>query len=310
MTGGHTDDQLMPLDEFQRLDAQRLSGGTLCDGVPECLKRVRENLRMQADVIKVMTTGGVLSEFDQPTDAQLSQEEIEAIVKDAARAKRAVAAHAHGSAGIQSAIDGGVTSLEHGSFMTRAQAQLIKEKGYMVYTPTVTVDQYFFNRTERPPNLDENQWRKGRAMFRTHMSSVRVAIEEGVPIVAGTDCPNGCAMVGSEVNYLHQLGMTPLEAIRTATSNSPRCLGQLGLAPRSGHLAAGYDADVIALDANPLEQLEVLTKAERITHVWKAGSLMKSPSSSNTAQRDSRASGLQRPRDLEDSNGRIMRAIQ
>merc|ERR1711924_513336 len=126
-----------------------------------CLKKARENLRMQADVIKIMTTGGVLSEFDQPTDAQLSPEEIRAITEDAKRAKRAVAAHAHGTLGIQNAIDNGVTSIEHGSFMTKEQAQQIKGKGYMVYTPTIIIDQLFFNGTERPPALDDNQWRKG-----------------------------------------------------------------------------------------------------------------------------------------------------
>merc|ERR1719446_1446819 len=131
MTGGHTDDQLFPLEEYRKLDRWHMSGGALCDGVPECLRRVRENLRMQADVIKIMTTGGVLSEFDQPTDAQLSPEEIRAITEDAKRAKRAVAAHAHGTLGIQNAIDNGVTSIEHGSYMTVSQALQIKNKGYM-----------------------------------------------------------------------------------------------------------------------------------------------------------------------------------
>jgi len=280
MTGGHTDDQLIALDEYRKMDREHVSGGALCDGVPECLKRERENLRMQADVIKIMTTGGVLSEFDQPTDAQLSSEEIRAIVEDARRAKRAVAAHAHGTAGIQSAIDNGVTSIEHGSFMTREQAKQIKAKGYMVYTPTATIDQVFFNGTVRPPGLDDIQWAKGRAMLQAHMRSVRMAIEEKVPIVAGTDCPRGCGMVGTEINYLHMLGMSPMEAIEAATGNAPRCLGQFGLAPKSGQLAAGYEADVIALDVNPLEHLDSLTKAEHITHVWKAGRLMKSPGAS------------------------------
>ena len=147
MTGGHADAQDIPTWVYQRMDEEHDAVGAICDGVPECLKRTRENLRMQADVIKIMSSGGVLSEFDQPTDAEFSLEEIRAITAEAKRAKRAVAAHAHSEGGIQNAIDGGVTSVEHGTLMTPEQAAAIRDKGYMVYTPTMTIVQEFFNGT-------------------------------------------------------------------------------------------------------------------------------------------------------------------
>ena len=275
MTSGHADEQTLPLDVFLEMDRQRLTVGALCDGVPECLKRERENLRMQADVIKIMASGGVLSEFDQPTDAELSVEEIRAITADARRARRAVAAHAHSAGGIRNAIVGGVTSIEHGTWMSEALADLLLQRDYMVYTPTITVVQDFFNGTTRPPFLDENQWRKGQRALRQHSKAVRMAIAKGVPIVAGTDCPGSCAKVGREVNFLHMFGMTPLQAIRAATADAPRCMGQWGLAPKSGRLEPGFEADVIGLAVSPLVDLQVLTRSGDVTHVWKAGKLVK-----------------------------------
>lgn len=276
MTSGHTDEQTLPLQVFKWMDENRLTTGALCDGVAECLKRVRENLRMQADVIKVMTSGGVLSEFDQPTDAQFSLEEVQAMTSEARRARRGVAAHAHSTGGIETAILGGVTSIEHGTYMTPGQADEIKRRG-MIYTPTATIVQQLFNGTVKPASLDDNQWRKGLATLAQHSITIKMAIAKGVTIVAGTDCPNGCADVGQEVNFLNMFGMTPLQAIRAATGDAPRCLGDFGLAPLSGRLEVDYEADIIALDTSPLEDLKALTRKDSITHVWKAGQLVKAP---------------------------------
>merc|ERR1711920_656457 len=102
-----------------------------------------------------MTTGGALSEFDDATVAELSDDEISAITAEAKRSRRAVAAHAHGVAGIESAIRNGVTSIEHGTFMTEAQANEIKARNYMVYTPTISIMQELWNLTEKPPELDD-----------------------------------------------------------------------------------------------------------------------------------------------------------
>merc|ERR1711977_53178 len=83
--------------------------------------------------------------------------------------------------------------------------------------------------------------------------------------------------VGKEINYLHMFGMTPQAAIKAATGDAPKCMGQWGLMPKSGLLIAGYEADVIAVNGNPLDDLKILTQSEKITHVWKAGKLFKEP---------------------------------
>eukprot|EP00873_Tetraselmis_striata_P001493 jgi/Tetstr1/421757/TSEL_012661.t1 len=276
MTGGHTDEHNLPLSVVAGSSYE--SYGVMCDGVPECLQAVRANMRLQADVIKVMTSGGVLSLYDQVSDDQFSHGEIAAMVQEAARARRIVAAHAHSRGGIQAAIDAGVFSIEHGSSMSEDQASQIKEKG-LIYVPTCTVTQVF-NATERPPNIPDVSWRKGKSLLGDHHKAVQRAIKAGVTIVAGTDSPHGCAQVGSEVATLKEFyGMEPLAAIETATGNAPLCLGRLGLAPRSGQLKAGYEADVIALSGNPLVNISVIADASMVTHVWKGGVLYKSPGS-------------------------------
>lgn len=277
MTGGHSDEHTIPSEVFLWMDSQHDTTGTTCNGVPECLKRVRENLRMQADAIKVMTTGGAMSDFDDETTAELSNAEVAAITAEAKRSRRAVAAHAHGAPGIQSAIDNGVTSVEHGTWMTPEQADAIIAKGYMVYTPTAVAMQEFWNATERPPQFDEYQWQKGQMLLRQHSRTVQMAISKKVPIVVGTDCPMNCSQAGAEVNYLHQLGMSALEAIAAGTAEAPRCMGTWGLMPKSGQLKAGYDADLIALAVSPLVDLEVLKRGADITHVWRGGKLVKLP---------------------------------
>jgi len=276
MTGGHTDLHTLPLGVVTSSDWE--GSGTLCDGVPECLKRTREQLRQQADVIKVMTSGGVLSQYDQVTDNELSMEEVRAIVNEAARARRVVAAHAHSHGGIQTAIDAGVHSIEHGSYMDATQAGEIKAKG-MVYVPTCAITQVFnASDDKKPSEWSELSWGKGKAVLPIHRNAVRAAVEAGVTILTGTDCPHGCSEVGSEIVYLTQLyGMSTLAAIEAATANGPMSLGGLGLAPTTGQVREGYDADIIALAASPLEDVSVLSSAEKITHVWKAGKLFKQP---------------------------------
>jgi imidazolonepropionase-like amidohydrolase len=277
MTGGHTDEQYLPIAVTRHdYDTMYEGGGALCDGVPECLKKVREQIRDQADVIKVMTSGGVLSAFDQPTDMELSLEEVTAIVQEARRAGRSVAAHAHGETGIDSAIRAGILTIEHGSYLTPDLAERAKEAG-MIHVPTVTIVQTF-NQSQRPPEYDELQWAKGVVVMTHNSQAVRNAIAAGLTIAAGTDCPGSCALVGKEVTYFVDLfGMDPLEAIKAATAHGPLTLG--GRAPKSGKLEVGHVADIIALDESPLskESVRLLTNPQNIKYVFQSGKLVKSP---------------------------------
>jgi len=279
ITGGHADEQYEDLDAF----ASRHSSGAyhgksgLCDGPADCVRRVREQLRAQSDVIKVMATGGVLSAFDQPVDQELSYEEVRAVVEEAARARREVAAHCHGARGIANAIRAGVRTIEHGSYGNLTLWQQAKAAGVR-YTPTISITQTF-NASVRPSDYDKRQWAKGQEVLQHHTRSVRAAVEAGVTITTGTDCPFGsCAGVAGEVAYLHDLfGLSSLEALRAATADAPLAMGDLGMAPLSGQLRRGYVADVLAMDVDPLKDIHALTKPEHITHVWKAGALFKRP---------------------------------
>ena len=276
MTGGHADMQKLPLSAEFAPDS--LQFGANCDGPAECIKKTREQVRMQADVIKIMTTGGVLSDFDQPTDKELSDEEVQAITSEARRSRRAVAAHAHGIEGILSAVLNGVYTLEHGSYLNRSVAKMVKERG-MQYHPTCVITQTF-NQTTRPPIYNQNQWAKGTALLKAHRQAVQFAIMENVTIATGTDCPAGdCTQVGNEAYLLHDLyGMTPLKAIESATANGPNSLGPWGMAPITGQLKKGYDSDIIALTSSPLDDMRVLRDSrDTVSHVWKAGRIYKKP---------------------------------
>jgi len=275
MTGGHTDEQYLPI-QVTRMDynSEWDNFGAICDGVAECLKKVREQIRAQSDVIKIMTTGGVLSAFDQPTDQEFSLEEVTAMVQEAARAGRSCAAHAHGADGIAVAILAGVHSLEHGSYLNESLVAMLKPRG-MVYVPTITITQTF-NKTVRPPAYDPAQWAKGQAVLTHHAAAVRLAVAAGVTIATGTDCPGNCAQVGQEAVYLVKLyGYTPIQAIESLTVNGPFTMGLR--APKSGLLAQGYDADFIVLQSSPVANITMLSDPSTITHVFKMGQEMKSP---------------------------------
>jgi len=146
---------------------------------------------------------------------------------------------------------------------------------YFLQVPTITITQSF-NQSVCPPQYDQDQFKKGQEVLIHNSASVRLAIKTGITIATGTDCPGNCAMVGQEINYLKDyFGMSELEAIQAGTAHGPLTLGKL--APFSGQLAAGYVADILVLNNNPLEKLAILKDPDEITHVFKAGKLLKSP---------------------------------
>lgn len=135
ITGGHGDIQDAPLKTVLDACAYGASSSFVCDGVDGCIKAVRQQIRRGAKVIKVCSTGGTLSLNDQPEDTQFSPEELRAIVQEAKRSSRVVAAHAHGKPGIMAALDAGVKSIEHGSYLDEEVAAKMKEKD-VILVPT------------------------------------------------------------------------------------------------------------------------------------------------------------------------------
>ncbi len=248
----------------------------LADGPAECMRAVREQLRRNARLIKVCASGGVLSEIDDPIHQQFTDGELRVIVEVAGLADRAVAAHCHGKPGIMAAIEAGVRTIEHGSYLDGEASDAMRETG-AILVPTRTIVEDILANLGAVPGYAAA---KLTALAATHADAVSLAIERGVTIAMGTDIavtgpgrPNVWGSNGAEVVHLVKLGMTPLQAIEAATATAPLTLGPQ--APKSGRLQAGYDADVVTLGADPLGDISVLAAPEHITAVWTGGRRVK-----------------------------------
>jgi imidazolonepropionase-like amidohydrolase len=274
-TGGHGDLHAYPLawmDDFALREAEF----RLADGIDDCMRAVREQLRRNAKLIKVCASGGVLSELDHPVHQQFTASELRTIVEVAGMAERVVAAHCHGKPGIMAALEAGVRTIEHGTYLDDECCDAMRETG-AILVPTRTIIEDILAHLDAVPGYAAV---KLVAIADVHAKAVVNAIGRGVTIAAGTDIgltgpdrPNSWGMNGAELVHLVKLGMTPLQAIEAATATAPLTLGPQ--APRSGRLEAGYDADVITLDADPLADIAVLADPARVTGVWTAGRRVK-----------------------------------
>jgi imidazolonepropionase-like amidohydrolase len=274
-TGGHGDLHSFPLDwihEFARSDGLL----RLADGVSDCMRAVREQLRRNAKVIKVCASGGVMSEVDDPIHQQFTSAELRAIVEVAGLAERAVAAHCHGKPGIMAALEAGVTTIEHGTYLDDEGCDAMRETG-AILVPTRAIIESILVHLDAVPGYAAA---KLVAAADAHAAAISRAIERGVTIAMGTDIaltgsdmPNSWGTNGVELGHLVDLGMTPRQAIEAATATAPLTLGPQ--APLSGRLEAGFDADVITLDADPLADITVLASPARVTGVWTGGRQVK-----------------------------------
>ncbi len=271
-TGGHGDVHSFPVDALHALSRRGEWG--LCDGVAECLRAVRLQLRAGARVIKVCASGGVMSELDHPVHQQFSDEELRAIVAEAARADRVVAAHCHGKPGIMAALRAGVRTIEHGTYLDEEAAHLMRERDAILVPTRFVVEELLGMQDVLPPHAYE----KAVAIADRHAEALEIAVATGVRIAMGTDIFFSGPAYGRnsrEIRHLVAAGMPPLEAIAAATAEGPATLGPQ--APRSGRLEEGYDADVIAVDFDPLDEPDAWGDPARVTHVWVAGRPAKSP---------------------------------
>ncbi|KAI1110663.1 amidohydrolase [Nemania sp. NC0429] len=243
----------------------------LVDGVDECRRAVRLQIRRGAKCIKIFASGGVLSLDDNPMYAQFSPEELKVIVEEAGRLGRVVAAHVHGKPGILAAVRAGVTTVEHVSFADEECIELIKEKG-TVYVATRTIVDMLLQGGGK--GLTKYQWEKAQLVGGNHLKAYKMAIKAGVPIALGTDTPPGFNMA-TELEHAVKAGMTSLEAIKAATANGPLSVGPM--APKTGQLKAGYEADILGLLQNPVEDVKILQDKQNVGWVWKGGRLFKGP---------------------------------
>ncbi|HUG74712.1 MAG TPA: amidohydrolase family protein [Acidimicrobiia bacterium] len=271
-TAGHGDIHSIP-EEWMSTGG-RIDDLALCDGPDECRRAVRRQLRKGARVIKVCASGGVLSEFDDPQHQQFSHDELAAIVEEAALAERVVAAHCHGKAGIMAAVRAGVRTIEHGTYLDKEAATAMADTG------TILVATRFVGAEllSQPPEagLAGFARRKLTETFRRGREAVAAALDAGVIVAVGTDIltsDDQWGRNGGELALLVECGMSPEQAIVGATSVGPLTVGPQAVG--ASVLAAGQPADVIAVSADPRRRIGVLADGDNVTHVWKAGVLVK-----------------------------------
>jgi len=259
ITGGHCDENLLPIQ-------YHVIGDGVADGIAEVQHKVRQNIKYGADLIKICATGGVLSKGDDPQASQYTLEEMQAIVADAHRLGRKVAAHAHGAQGILWATEAGVDSIEHGSYIDDASIAAMKQRGtYLV--PTLYLEDWMLEKG----NLPAFYHQKMVDVSAVAKGNIKRAMQAGVKIALGTDAavyPHGLNAHELDV-YVNQLGMAPLAALQAATVNAADLMGW---SAKTGSLEAGKWADIIAVDTNPLDDVRVL---QNVKFVMKAGVVYK-----------------------------------
>jgi imidazolonepropionase-like amidohydrolase len=247
ITGGHCDNNLLPYEFHHQADG-------VADGVEGVQHKVREVIKYGADLIKICATGGVLSKGDDPRASQYSLEEMKAIVADAHRLGRKVAAHAHGAQGILWASEAGVDSIEHGSYIDDAAISMMKSRGtYLV--PTLYLTQWLSENMTKI-GMPEMYAAKERAIIPIVRQNLKKAFEAGVKVAFGTDAavyPHG--LNAHEFAVYVQLGMSPLQAIQTATVNAADLLGW---SDRVGSIDTGKFADIIAVNGDPTKDVTLL----------------------------------------------------
>jgi imidazolonepropionase-like amidohydrolase len=256
ITGGHCDDNLLPFQYHQ-------VGDGVADGIAAVQQKVRQNIKYGADLIKICATGGVLSKGDDPQASQYTLEEMQAIVGDAHRLGRKVAAHAHGAQGILWATEAGVDSIEHGSYINDAAIAEMKKRGtYLV--PTLYLEDWMVEKGNLP------------ALYHQKMLDVSAVAKRSVKIALGTDAavyPHGLNAHELDV-YVNQMGMSPLAALQSATVNAADLMGWTA---KTGTLEPGKWADIIGVEKNPMEDVRVL---QDVKFVMKAGVVYKGEVSS------------------------------
>ena len=262
ITGGHCDDNLLPFSYHQTAEG-------VADGVEAVQHKVRETIKYGADLIKICATGGVLSRGDDPQAAQYTLEEMKAIVADAHRLGRKVAAHAHGSQGILWATEAGVDSIEHGSYMNDEDIAAMKQHG-TYFVPTAYLVDWMQQNGHLPPFYAQ----KMKDVSVVEKANARKAIAAGVKVALGTDAavyPHGLNAHELDV-YVNQFGMSPLAALQTGTLNAADLMGWTD---KTGSLEAGKWADIIAVSGDPLKDVRIL---QHVTFVMKSGVVYKNES--------------------------------
>ena len=270
MTGGHFD-LFLPSGFDMEIIYPGFPKGR-CDGIEEVLKKTREVKRAGADFIKVMASGGVLTTNSSPDFAQFNKKELKTIVCEACANDMKVSAHCHSLKGMNNCIDAGLSSIEHGTFIDRKTAQKMVKKNVSL-VPTLLVHQFLYkNGFPAWDNYADEKTEKLKEIVKVHKENISVAYEEGVNILMGTDSgviPHGHNL--EELIHLTDIGMSEDEAIASGTIRAAEFLGRDNL----GLVKESYCADLILTNANPLEDISILSDNDNILTVLQDGIMVK-----------------------------------
>ncbi len=250
IVGGHGD-----ITGFRREVIDALPTGFTCTGPVECALRVRQASAAGSDVIKITATGGVLSQQGRGLEAHFTAEEMTSIANTAHSLGLRVMAHAHGARGIEAAAAAGIDTIDHGTFMDEAAARVMAQRGsYLVPTlRALTQVRDGLGRGIYTPTVEA----KIRETLQVLGNNVRMAMRFNIPVAFGTDAgvfPHG--VNADEFQLLVNAGMTPRDAVASATTVAARALG---MENQIGRIAVGYSADIIAVDGNPLVNVAPLS---------------------------------------------------
>lgn len=265
-TAGHVDVHQLP---HEWLEDDRMIG-VLADGVPECRKKVRQELRRGIDVVKIMTTGGMASEKDSPDHVHYTDAEIRAFTEEAHRLDVPVATHAQGAAGINAAIRNGVDTVEHAiGFDENGEGVDLAHEHGATLVPTLSAIYRLAHEGEEH-DLPDYHVRKGRAYVDEHAEAVVRAHEADVPVALGTDCngsylhPHGDNAIEFEL-LVEQAGMSEMDALKAGTSVAAAALEDESV----GAVEPGRHADLVVLDESPLDDIGATRDA--VAAVYKDG---------------------------------------
>ena len=264
VTGGHLD-----VDGMRHDLIEKYSPSTLCDGGAECRKATRKAIKYGADMIKIASTGGVLSDTNTGTGQQMADDELKEVVATAHALGRKVASHAHAADGINAALRAGVDSIEHGSYADEDSIVLFKYSGaYLV--PTLLAGDTVVNMAKTSSFMSEAVKSKAIRVGGDMLKNFSRAYDAGVKIAFGTD--SGVSRHGTnarEAVLMFNAGMAPMDILKSATVNAADLIDK---SDTLGTLETGKFADIIAMDENPLKDISQL---EQVEFVMKNGTVYK-----------------------------------
>jgi len=262
-TGGHADTHFVPHRWVEDQDPCQI-----VDGETACRRGARKRIRQGVDLVKIMATGGVLSEKDDPHHSHFTDAEIRAFVEEAGRVDVPVAAHAQGAAGIKDALRNGVDTIEHGIYLDGEGIEFLRDRGAVLVPTLATLHRLYHHGADHgiPP------WaiRKTEEAQAAHRDSIRAAHEAGVTIAAGTDfvgpeiLPHGENAMELEL-YVEEIGMDPIEALHAATGAAAEAIPDDDV----GTLTPGDHADIVALSADPRDDISAVRND--VDAVYKGG---------------------------------------